>query len=572
MDRGFARRLGASVVVTVLSVGLLASPAPAQTVTRIELTEVMDFGRVRVGRTGVPGRTATLTNTGDMSVSVGTPTISGPDGSDFSIVATTCGGPLAPGESCTVDMTFKPSARAPREATLRIPHDAPDYRDTVRLIGRGVLPIVALSPDPLDFGRQRVGTTSRERAVTLTNVGDGDLEISGVSLEGPNAADFSRVTDTCRGRIEPGDGCAVTLTFRPSARGARQAQLVFDDDADDTPQIVQVLGLGVLGELTVSPTTVDFGSHRVGATSGTQTVTVSNTGTDDITVAGASLAGDGDFSRAADSCTGVALAPAESCGFAFTFTPQEAGARSAELTVSSDAPNGPQESRLLGTGESASYPSHPGPQPAPSPDPSPQPTPSPSASSPAARVSRINFTSNSARVGEYSDRVVLAARLIDETDAPLAGRVVIFELSGPERTRTFASETDADGVATAVPRLTEAPGSMTITAHFEGDDGLEGSTDTTSLLVEKEDTGLTLSSRWRVVRARLFDADHPSSGVAGRRVRFFVNGEFVGGATTDLEGRASEMVARGLWRHRRSIVAVFRGDSWYLPSRVKAAA
>ncbi|MCX6376332.1 MAG: choice-of-anchor D domain-containing protein [Armatimonadetes bacterium] len=90
-----------------------------------------------------------------------------------------------------------------------------------------------------------VGTTSAPQQVTVTNTGMSPLTIQGVSLTGANAGDFAIVDAPAPGAVVDPDGsCAVSITFTPSAVGPRAATLTITDDAEDSPQIVPLTGVG----------------------------------------------------------------------------------------------------------------------------------------------------------------------------------------------------------------------------------------------------------------------------------------------------------------------------------------
>jgi hypothetical protein len=87
--------------------------------------------------------------------------------------------------------------------------------------------------------------------------------------------------------------------------------------------------------LSASPSALDFGTVLIGAAGSPQTVTIRNTGTGatstTATVAGAAA---GDFALTTNSCAGRSLAAGASCTLTIGFSPQEAGTRSAGVTVS----------------------------------------------------------------------------------------------------------------------------------------------------------------------------------------------------------------------------------------------
>ncbi|HCT77831.1 MAG TPA: hypothetical protein DGT23_14825, partial [Micromonosporaceae bacterium] len=95
--------------------------------------------------------------------------------------------------------------------------------------------------------------------------------------------------------------------------------------------------------LTVSPTSLNFGSVTVGSTSAVQAVTVSNPGTGPVPVS--SIAVSGQYSQS-NSCP-VQLSAGASCTVNVRFAPTSAGAQSGTLTVNSSTVS------LSGTGTSA---------------------------------------------------------------------------------------------------------------------------------------------------------------------------------------------------------------------------
>jgi glutaminyl-peptide cyclotransferase len=103
-------------------------------------------------------------------------------------------------------------------------------------------PQVTLSSASLNFGNQAVGTASAPRVVTLTNTGTGPLIISGITVTGPNASEFSQ-THSC-GSLAPGAACAISVTFRPSAMGSRKAVVTIVDNASGSPHAIALSGMG----------------------------------------------------------------------------------------------------------------------------------------------------------------------------------------------------------------------------------------------------------------------------------------------------------------------------------------
>lgn len=102
-----------------------------------------------------------------------------------------------------------------------------------------------------------------------------------------------------------------------------------------------------------SPSSLNLGSIDVGATSATQTTTLTNSGQAAMSITSISITGTnaGDFSQTNTCPTGTnTLAVGGSCVISVTFTPSAEGTRTAAVSVSDNAPGSPQAVSLSGTG------------------------------------------------------------------------------------------------------------------------------------------------------------------------------------------------------------------------------
>lgn len=102
-------------------------------------------------------------------------------------------------------------------------------------------PTLNLSPPNLNFGNQKVGTTSAPMSVKLTNRGAGALFISSIAVSGN--PDFS-LTNNCGSNLAQNTSCTLTVKFTPVATGARAATITINDNATNTPQNVPLTGNG----------------------------------------------------------------------------------------------------------------------------------------------------------------------------------------------------------------------------------------------------------------------------------------------------------------------------------------
>src|SRR6266576_2655253 len=89
---------------------------------------------------------------------------------------------------------------------------------------------------------------SSAQTITLTNSGNATLNISSIAAN----LDYHISTNTCGATLAAGANCSVSVTFRPTAKGARKVTLTFNDKAPNTPQTVALSGTGQ--SISLSPT------------------------------------------------------------------------------------------------------------------------------------------------------------------------------------------------------------------------------------------------------------------------------------------------------------------------------
>ncbi len=99
--------------------------------------------------------------------------------------------------------------------------------------------------------------------------------------------------------------------------------------------------------ISVSPSSLSFGTVVVAATSKAKTATLTNGGS--VTLDITSITTSGDFAQT--STCGSTLAPGKSCKIEVTFTPTQIGSRTGTLSVNDNGSNSPQTVALSGTGK-----------------------------------------------------------------------------------------------------------------------------------------------------------------------------------------------------------------------------
>ncbi len=310
----------------------------------------ISFANTIVGQaSSVP---VTVTNTGTANLVVGTFAVSGANAGDFSAVnsvASPCG-TVTPGASCQIQVTFSPTARGLRAATLSIADNASNSPQTVALSGTGLAPVVTVSPTSITFASTAIGQTA-SAAVLVTNGGNANLTVTGLTLTGANPGDFR--ASGCAAAVLPGGSCTITVVFAPTAIGARAATLSIADNAPGSPQAVALSGNGLGTSVTVSPASLSFASAVAGTTTASQRITVTNSGNANLVIGGVALGGANplDFIIVTNGCArGTTVAPGANCAINVAFKPTGIGTRNGSVTISDNASNSPQSVPLTGTG------------------------------------------------------------------------------------------------------------------------------------------------------------------------------------------------------------------------------
>ncbi len=116
--------------------------------------------------------------------------------------------------------------------------------------------------------------------------------------------------------------------------------------------------------LQLSNTNWDFGQSPVGQPGGSGVIYVNSNGAADLHIGSVSIVKTGaanasvlsDFQITNSTCESPGglpgiLAPGQFCAISFSFTPQGTGARTGQLVIEDDAPNGPHVIPVMGTGQ-----------------------------------------------------------------------------------------------------------------------------------------------------------------------------------------------------------------------------
>jgi hypothetical protein len=220
---------------------------------------------------------------------------------------------------------------------------APSTSPVLHQIVQGA--IVVLSPTHLNFGNETVGITSGPQFTVLSNSGNITLAIASIQVTGSNSSDFAE-KNNCGTSVPPNGTCKITVTFTPSATGARNAAVSITDNAPNSPQALPLTGVGVLPAVTFSPTSLTFPVQLVFGSSPAKSVTLTNSGSGILLIR--KFAVTGPF-RQTNNCP-RSIGPAANCTIKVKFHPTTKGVLHGSLSATDNAPGSPQKVPLTGTG------------------------------------------------------------------------------------------------------------------------------------------------------------------------------------------------------------------------------
>ena len=321
----------------------------------------LSFASTNVGATAAT-QVATITNSGTAALVIASSTVTG---ADFAIAANTCtaGLSIAAGGSCAVTARFTPTVAGARIGSITINHNAAPAASTVSLSGTGVAvvagtPNATLSAVSLTFASTTVGLAASTQFVTLTNSGTVGLVLAATAV---SASDFAVTANTCSAglSVAPSASCTLTISFTPTAVGARSGSVTISHNASPATSTISLSGTGAAAPpagsaiATSSAAALTFPSTTVGVAAATQTWTLTNTGAANFSVSGMTISGS-EFSGTVNTCTvGTTVVPGANCMVSVRFVPSAPGTRTATLSVSHSVSPGTTTVNLTGAGVAA---------------------------------------------------------------------------------------------------------------------------------------------------------------------------------------------------------------------------
>lgn len=343
----------AGLVTGVLSLSSDASNSPTTvalaglgvtaTLTLSTNPTSIDFGTIIVASSAT--QNVLMTNTGNTAVTV---TAANVTGAGYAITpALAFPLTLGPGQSQAFSLRFQPAAAGVVAGSVSLVSNATASPATIALTGAGLAQVLqlVLNPASIGFGDVQTGQTD-SRLVTATNTGNSSVTITAANVTG---AGFSQTGLAIPLTLTPGQSTNFSAVFAPAAAGPASGSISLVSTATNSPVAVTLTGNGVAASvlaLTANPGSLNFGDVFVGAAD-TRTITLTNTGTVNVTVNTANSTGAG-FSVV--GFTSQTLTPGQAMPFTARFAPAVTGAATGAIIVTSTAANSPNTVSLTGNG------------------------------------------------------------------------------------------------------------------------------------------------------------------------------------------------------------------------------
>jgi FtsP/CotA-like multicopper oxidase with cupredoxin domain len=196
-------------------------------------------------------QTVTVTNTGNATLTINPFTLTGANPFQFNRTDT-CGATLAAGATCTISVTFRPTAAAPliKTASVNVNVAAPATSQSISVTGNIIVPTFTAGP-AINFGNRSVAAgNSAAQTVTLTNTSQAPVTGLNYTFTGANPGQFNRAPGaaggTCGATLAVGASCTIGVRFNPSSAGLKTATLNTNPAAPAANVTVALSGTGTL--------------------------------------------------------------------------------------------------------------------------------------------------------------------------------------------------------------------------------------------------------------------------------------------------------------------------------------
>jgi hypothetical protein len=217
-----------------------------------------------------------------------------------------------------------------------------------------IAPNAYFSTNSLIFENTYVESKSASKFVTITNYGSAPLILKDFKASGDFSIDRSS-TCVLGKSYAPAANCNINLIFAPLASGGRTGSLTIESNNSPALKTIPLSGSGIADskapKISLSISSLNFGSVDVGSSSIVKLVTLTNSGNAPLILPSAFvLSKDFAFGGTGTCKPNFSYAPGQDCAISVLFKPSSAGSISGKLDIPSNASVYPVSVSLSGAG------------------------------------------------------------------------------------------------------------------------------------------------------------------------------------------------------------------------------
>jgi hypothetical protein len=330
------------VIIALIAVALAVPSHARMQQTLVSSSSHVKFGRVAIGNS--ENQVVDVTNTSQASVTVSAVSVSG---AEFSVSGVNLPVSIGPGQTIPLSVTFSPAMAGWMNEQIIFTDSSSNTLLSLVGAGTGVAsqPLTS-NPPSVSFGSVAVGSHA-SFPVVLSNSRSWSVTINSLQTTGTG---FSVTGPALPLVLTAGQSLTVNVSFAPQAAGLIGGT-VFVGGPNITIPASGTGASSVVGQLTVSPNALNFGSVAVGSST-TQPSSVSAMGSS-VTISSASN------TNAQFAISGISLpvtVPAgQTVGFDVIFSPTQSGTAAGTLTFVSNASNSQSGESVTGAGTAVQH-------------------------------------------------------------------------------------------------------------------------------------------------------------------------------------------------------------------------
>jgi len=291
----------------------------------------IDMGQALLGTSKDSVIIDIVSNTGSWKFRVDSVYFRGTDAIAFGFVSGLPPYILESGTSRSAELVFKPVRVGIHNAELVIITQA----DTLiqKITGEGVQPQLQAAADIIDFGLVTLGGSKDTLgAITIKNIGNLPILITGTKHNKPNDVDFTTISGGGSFTLQPDSSHKMDLKFKPSDVGRTSGTLEFYYDGLGSPAVVSLYGEGVKN-LPVIKANIKEINNLVCDNQSTNMVEISNIGNSILEITGINFNGINKSDFEINETFPVDIAPDSSKIINFNFKTSSIGEKSAIMEI-----------------------------------------------------------------------------------------------------------------------------------------------------------------------------------------------------------------------------------------------